>query len=74
MPSMRFLTESAVSTPPDAAETVASFPLPSPNSILPKLNEDAFKSPSISAFRRLTNAPAECSAARTALSEISTEP
>ena len=72
MPSMMFLTESAVTVLPETDETVHSLPLPSPKSILPKLKEEDLMSPSISALSRLTKAPALFSEARTALSLIST--
>ena len=53
---------------------VASFPLPSPKSIRAKFLLLADKSPSISAFRRFTNAPESSMLALKALSEISILP
>ena len=77
MPSVRLRVSSTVKVlvaEAVAAERVASLPLPSPKSILPKLNLDAFKSPSISALSRLTKAPSVEREARIALSEISILP
>lgn len=65
---------STVTLPAVMDFTEARMPEPSPKSILPKLNFADFKSPSISAVSRLTNAPALFAEARTALSLISMVP
>ena len=59
---------------PEYKTVVASFPLPSPKSIRAKFLLLADKSPSISAFRRFTNAPASDAEALIALSDISIVP
>ena len=71
---MRFFTLSIVATPLAYEDTVPTAPVPSPYNIRPRLNFEAVKSPSISAFNKSTKAPLLLALARIALSLISIVP